>query len=136
MVPSKPMIRAPLARVFLALVRCRIRATTCQVEQVMIWEMMTGLIQLFIIEPFQVEMDRHLRYVGAPDVVMEQVADCAVTAMPTLAARIGSDPSWGAATVIRLWLGTTSYQTLLGDHAAVCGPAMAAAEPFLVQAID
>ena len=99
----------------------------------MIWEIVTGIVQLFIVEPFQKELDAHLRQVGAPAAVVQQVAGCAAAATPVLAERVAGDPLWGAATVIRLWLGTTSYEAVLGDQVAACGPALAAARPFLAE---
>ncbi|WP_191059234.1 hypothetical protein [Geminicoccus harenae] len=97
----------------------------------MVWDVLSALVRLFIIEPFQVELDEHLRRLGAPAAVVQEVASCASAAQPVLVERISGDPWWGVATVVRLWLGTTSYEAVLGDQVPACAPALRAAQPYL-----
>ncbi|WP_159718967.1 hypothetical protein [Geminicoccus flavidas] len=100
----------------------------------MIWDFVSALVRLFIIEPFQVEVDEHLRRLGAPTAVVQEVASCASAAQPVLVERISEDPWWGAATIVRLWLGTTSYEAVLGAQVPACVPALQAAQPYLQDA--
>jgi hypothetical protein len=51
-----------------------------------------------------------------------------------LVERISGDPWWGAATVVRLWLGTTSYEAVLGDQVPACEPVLRSAQPYLQKA--
>ncbi|WP_027132880.1 hypothetical protein [Geminicoccus roseus] len=100
----------------------------------MIWDFVAALVRLFVIEPFQADFDQQLSRLGAPAAVVQEVASCASAAQPVLIERIGNDPWWGAATIVRLWIGTTSYEAVLGDQVPACAPALKAAQPFLQDA--
>jgi hypothetical protein len=48
-----------------------------------------------------------------------------------LAERTMAEPSWAAATVVRLWMETATLETVLGDIDTECKQAFQAARPFL-----
>lgn len=89
------------------------------------------LFTTFVVEPFQTELNQKLAAAQAPPAVVAQISECAKIAIPILADRAMSAPWWGASTVISVWVGTTSPESVLSDAAPVCGSAVQAARPFL-----
>lgn len=97
----------------------------------MIRDFMIFLFTTFIVEPFQAEFNQVLASTQAPPAIVAEVAQCASIATPVLADRAMSDPWWGAMTVIGVWIGSTSPESVLTDAAPACGSAVQAARPFL-----
>ncbi len=97
----------------------------------MIRDFLIFLFTTLVVEPFQAELNEKLAAAQAPPAVVAEISQCARTATPILADRAMSDPWWGASTVIRVWVGTTSPESVLTDAAPACGPAVRAARPFL-----
>jgi hypothetical protein len=89
------------------------------------------VINLFVVEPFQAEINARLAKSQAPQAVISQVRSCASTALPILVDRASADPWWGITTILRVRLGTTPPEALLIGAAPSCGPAMQAARSYL-----
>jgi hypothetical protein len=89
------------------------------------------LVSLFLVEPFQAEMRERLAAARVPREVVQQVLQCGRVATPVLSERVMADPWWGATTVVRVWAGATTAETVVGEAVPACGPALRAVRPFL-----
>ncbi|WP_119459458.1 hypothetical protein [Rhodospirillaceae bacterium SYSU D60014] len=89
------------------------------------------LVNLFVVEPFQEELNGRLAQVGAPQAVVSEVASCASTALPILVERVSSDPWWGTSTIFRIWIGNTTSAVVLGQTVPTCETAIETARPYL-----
>ncbi|HEX7074998.1 MAG TPA: hypothetical protein VF226_13235 [Hyphomicrobiaceae bacterium] len=89
------------------------------------------LVNLFVVEPFQEELNGRLAQVGAPQAVVSEVAGCASVALPILVERVSSDPWWGTATIVRIWIGSTTPVVILGQTVPTCKTAIETARPYL-----
>jgi hypothetical protein len=89
------------------------------------------LVNLFVVEPFQGELNGRLAEVGAPQAVTSEVASCASAALPILVERVSSDPWWGTATIVRIWVGSTTTGVVLGQTVPTCKTAIEMARPYL-----
>lgn len=105
--------------------------TICREEAAMIRDLFVFVLNIFVLEPFQAEISQRLGRLGAPPAVVREVMSCASAAQPVLVERFSNDPFWAAGTVLRLWLGTRTYQAVLRDEVPACGPALSAAQPYL-----
>jgi hypothetical protein len=97
----------------------------------MIRDFIVFVLNIFVLEPFQVEISQRLDRLGAPPAVIRDVMNCASAAQPVLVQRFSDDPMWAAGTVLRLWLGTRTYQDVLRAEVPACAPALGAAQPYL-----
>ena len=89
------------------------------------------LVSLFVVEPFQDELNGGLARVAAPQAVISEVASCTSTALPILIERVSSDPWWGTATIVRIWVGSTTSGAVLGQTVPTCKTAIEMARPYL-----
>ena len=97
----------------------------------MIEDIIVSLVSFFVVEPLQTDLADKLTAARAPQAVIAQVSQCARAATPVLAEQVTVDPWWGVATIAQIWIGTTSPETILGEAAPSCAPALQAARPFL-----
>ncbi|NKC32481.1 hypothetical protein [Falsiroseomonas selenitidurans] len=97
----------------------------------MIGELVAWLVLTFLVGPMQADLRDRLLAAQAPPAVLAQLAVCASGAAPALVQRAGEDPWWGVTTAIRAWIGTLPPEDVLADATPGCGPAVAAARPFL-----
>lgn len=97
----------------------------------MLRDLLLWAVAVFVVQPYQAELEEKLAAVRAPRAVMEAVADCASTAIPALADRAASDPWWAAVTGLKVWTGFIPPEAVLRDAAPACGPAMEAVRPYL-----
>jgi hypothetical protein len=96
-----------------------------------IQDIITSLVSFFVIEPLQTELADRLAAARAPQAVIAQVSQCASTATPVLVERVAADPWWAVATTAQIWAGMTDPETVLGEVAPSCAPALQVARPFL-----
>jgi hypothetical protein len=96
-----------------------------------IQDIIISIVSFFVVEPLQTGLADKLAAAGAPQTVIAQVSQCARAATPALAERVTSDPWWAVATTAQIWSGTTSPETVLGEAAPSCAPALQTARPFL-----
>ena len=89
------------------------------------------LVVTFLLNPFGADLQSRMAAAQAPAAVVQGVTQCAAAAGPALIDRASGDPLWAISTVVGTWIGTTSPEAVLRDAAPGCGPAMAAARPFL-----
>jgi hypothetical protein len=99
----------------------------------MIRDFFIYLLTMFVVEPFQAEINQALAARGAPPEVVQQVTQCVNTAPPALADKAAGDWWWGASTVVSVWLGRTTADAVLTQAVPICGPAIAAARSALGQ---
>ncbi len=90
----------------------------------MIGDLIAFLVATFLVGPLQSTLAEQLADARAPVAVVQQVEACA------LVERAAGDPWWAISTAFGAWIGTTSPVAVLADTSA-CGPALAAARPFL-----
>jgi hypothetical protein len=96
-----------------------------------IQDIIVSLVSFFVVELLQTELSDKLAAARAVQAVISQVSQCARAATPVLAERVTSDPWWGVATTARTWAGTTAPETVLGEAAPSCAPALQAVRPSL-----
>jgi hypothetical protein len=94
-------------------------------------DLIAFFVAIFLVGPLEAEVTSRLEAARAPAAVVRGVADCAAAAAPALLERATSDPWWAVRTSLGAWTGWTSPEAVLRDAAPGCGPAMAAARPFL-----
>lgn len=92
------------------------------------------LVTTFVVEPFQAELNQKLSTAQAPPAIISEVSECAKIAIPILADRAMSAPWWGASTMISVWIGTISPESVLTNAAPVCESAVRAVRPYLAAA--
>ncbi|GEO19106.1 hypothetical protein MAE02_68020 [Microvirga aerophila] len=97
----------------------------------MIQDIIVSLVSFFVVELLQTELSDKPAAARALQAVITQASQCARAASPVLADRVTSDPWWGVATTAQIWSGTTSPETVLGESAPSCAPALQAVRPFL-----
>jgi hypothetical protein len=97
----------------------------------MIGDLIAFLVATFLVGPLQSTLVGQLAEGRAPAAVVQQVEACATAALPALVERAGNEPWWAVTTAFGAWVGTTSPAAVLAGAAPSCGPAMAAARPFL-----
>jgi hypothetical protein len=97
----------------------------------MIGDLIAFLVATFLVGPLQSTLVGQLADGRAPAAVVQQVEACATAALPALVERAGHEPWWAMRTAFGAWIGTTSPVAVLTGAAPACGPAMAAARPFL-----
>ena len=97
----------------------------------MLHDLFAWFIAVFLLNPLQAEIQSRLESARAPAAVVQEVTRCASVAAPALTDRAVGDPWWAISTAVGTWIGTTSPEAVLRDAAPACGPAMAAARPFL-----
>ena len=96
------------------------------------YDLIALLVSLILMQPLQAGIEERLEAARAPQAVVQQVAQCAAAATPASVDRAWSDPWWAVTTVVGVWVGTASSESVLSEAApAPCGPAIAAARPFL-----
>jgi hypothetical protein len=94
-------------------------------------DIIAWLVSLLVLEPLEGRLAEKLQAARVPEAVVAQVQDCTRTAAPVIANRIMTDPFWGVQTAVRVWIGTTSPDVVLGDAVPACQPVIEAAQPFL-----
>ncbi len=94
-------------------------------------DLIAFLVSFFLIGPLEEEMTSRLQAARAPAAVVRGVADCASAAAPALLDRAAADPWWAIRTSLGAWIGWLPPEAVLRDAAPACGPAIAAARPFL-----
>jgi hypothetical protein len=94
-------------------------------------DFVSWLVASFVIAPLQASLNETLTAARAPAATLSLVADCAAAATPALAARAAQEPVWLMQTAFGVWIGSLRPEAVLGDAAPACGPAVAAARPFL-----
>src|SRR5215213_7673595 len=94
-------------------------------------DLIAALISFFLIEPLQAQVADKLAAARAPQAVLAAVAACARAARPVIVDRATSDPAWAVSSVVQVWIGSASPETILADAAPACRPAIEAARPFL-----
>lgn len=94
-------------------------------------DLIASLVAIFLLNPLQASVQGRLEAARAPQAVIRQVTECGTAAAPVLVQRATADPWWAFTTAIGTWIGTTRPEAVLRDAAPACGPAMAAARPFL-----
>jgi hypothetical protein len=97
----------------------------------MIGDIIAFLVATFLVGPLQSTLVWQLADGRAPAAVVQQVEACATAALPALVERASNEPWWAMTTAFGAWIGTTSPEAVLTGAAPSCGPAMAAARPFL-----
>jgi 4-hydroxy-3-methylbut-2-enyl diphosphate reductase IspH len=97
----------------------------------MFYDLIAALISFFLVGPMQSDLRDRLAEARAPAAVVQQVVECATAATPVLATRGVQDPWWALTTTLGIWVGTSTPEAVLREAAPGCGPAMAAARPFL-----
>ncbi|WP_342642769.1 hypothetical protein [Rhodoligotrophos ferricapiens] len=97
----------------------------------MLGELVAFLINLFIVEPIQTEFTSRLERLGAPPQVMQELTSCARAAQPVLVDTYSNDPVSGLWTVLSLWTGMTSFDTVLRQEVPACAGALDRARPYL-----
>jgi hypothetical protein len=97
----------------------------------MLHDLIAWFVAVFLIGPLQSEVQSRLEAARAPSAVVSAVTECATAATPRLVERASADPLWAVGTAFSTWIGTTSPEAVLREAAPSCGPAMAAARPFL-----
>ena len=97
----------------------------------MIGDLIAFLVATFLVGPLQSTLVGQLADGRAPVAVVQQVEACAAAALPALVERAASEPWWAITTAFGAWVGTTSPVAVLTGAAPSCGPALAAAQPFL-----
>ena len=97
----------------------------------MIRDFFLSLVSMFIVQPFEAELNKKLASVQAPQAVMQQVRACATTAGPALATRAGRDVWWATSTIIGVAVGVTDPQTVISDASPECAAVLAAVRPIL-----
>jgi hypothetical protein len=107
------------------------RRTPADHVRSMFSDLIALLVSVFLIGPLEAEVTSRLEASRAPAAVVRGVADCATAAAPALLERATADPWWAVRTAVGAWTGWTSPEVVLRDAAPSCGPAMAAARPFL-----
>jgi hypothetical protein len=96
-----------------------------------IGDIIAFLVATFLVGPLQSTLVGQLADGRAPTAVVQQVEACATAALPALVERAAGDPWWAVSTAFGAWIGTTSPVAVLTGAVPSCGPAMAAARPFL-----
>jgi hypothetical protein len=94
-------------------------------------DLIAWLVSAFLLGPLQASLAEALVAAQAPAATVSAVADCANAAAPAIITRAAAEPVWLVQGVFGLWIGTLRPETLLGDAAPACAPALAAARPFL-----
>jgi hypothetical protein len=94
-------------------------------------EFISMLVSFFLTGPLQAGISEKLAAARAPQAIVTQMADCARDAAPALLERAMSDPWWAATSSFSVWTGMARPETILVEAAPGCGPAVAAARPFL-----
>ncbi len=89
------------------------------------------LVSFFLTGPIQAELSEKLAAARAPQAIVAPLVDCARDAAPALLSRATSDPWWAATSAVKVWTGFASPESLLGEAAPACKPALDAALPFL-----
>lgn len=97
----------------------------------MLHDLIAWFVAVFLLNPLQAEIQSQLEASRAPVAVVQQVTQCVSAAAPALIDRAVGDPWWAISTAAGTWIGTTTPDGVLRDAAPGCGPAMAAARPFL-----
>lgn len=99
----------------------------------MIRDFIISIFTLFVIDPFQAELDRRLIDARAPVEVVREVTACARAATPVLAERAMGDWWWGVTTTIGVAIGVTAPETVLRETTPACERAIALARPYLIR---
>jgi hypothetical protein len=99
-------------------------------------EFLIAVITALLIQPLQDGIATKLEAARAPQAVVAELASCAQTAAPQLIDRATSDPVWATVSAVRLAVGWVRPEALLVEAAPGCGPAAAAAQPFLSEASE
>jgi hypothetical protein len=89
------------------------------------------LVATFLLGPIQADIAGRMAAARAPASLVQQVGDCATEAAPRLITRTAEDPIWAISQAFAIWAGTARAEAVLGEAAPACGPALAAARPFL-----
>ncbi len=97
----------------------------------MIEALVSWLIATFLLGPLQADLAERLDAARAPAAVVQQVARCAGEAAPLLVERAAADPVWAVGTVLRVWVGAASPESVLGEATPGCASALDAARPFM-----
>jgi hypothetical protein len=98
-------------------------ALLAEAKSEMLNNIISSLIQLLVVGPFEAEINDRLASARAPTSIIAQVKDCASAALPNLARRTSDDPWWIVTTVAGIWFGRTSPETVMTEAAPVCGEA-------------
>lgn len=97
----------------------------------MIRDFILSLVSMFIVQPFEAEVNRKLVAAQAPQAVIQQVRACAISAVPALATRASGDIWWAATTIVGVAVGMTDPQTVISEASPECVSAIAAIKPVL-----
>ncbi len=94
-------------------------------------ELIAALVAFLIVDPLKAELAEKLGAARVPQTIVREVVACAQDATPVVVQRLGSDPLWAAGAVIRVWAGLAPPETVLGEAAPACRPALDRARPYL-----
>ncbi|MEN3953508.1 hypothetical protein [Iodidimonas sp. SYSU 1G8] len=88
-----------------------------------------SMLSIFVLEPFQAELSETLA--SAPREVIAQVTTCLGEAPAALSERVSERWGWSAATALGVAFGMTSAESVVAEVVPSCGPAIAAARPYM-----
>lgn len=97
----------------------------------MIRDFFLSLVSMFIVQPFETELNQRLTALQAPPAVIQQVRACAAIAAPALATRATGDFWWATSTIIGVAAGMTDPQAVIAEASPECAEALVAVRPIL-----
>jgi hypothetical protein len=97
----------------------------------MVTDFVARLIAMFVVDPFQAELESMIKAAGAPVEVVQQVRACAVDAPPILYRKAADDMWWATQTVITVGIGWRSVEDVVAETGPSCATAVAMMRPFL-----
>ncbi len=97
----------------------------------MINDLVMYLVSIFIIEPFDAKISDSLQTAQAPAAVVEQLSGCLAAAPVVLADKVRGDWGWAVGAAVKVAVGLDSVEAVVTGAVPECGPALAAARPYL-----
>jgi len=86
----------------------------------MIAEIVAVVLNLLVVEPLTKQVQDRLTAAGASRETLDWIAECGRTAPPLVAERALSEPVWAVETVIKVWLGSASAESVLAELSPSC----------------
>ncbi len=94
-------------------------------------DIILALISFFLVDPFQAEMNERIAAANVPAEIVQQVGECAGVAAPALVERVSNDPWWGVTSVVWVWVGASTAESVVAEAVPACQPALTAVQPYL-----
>lgn len=99
----------------------------------MLSALLSGLLQILVVDPLTAEVEETLRRAKAPLEIIAQVETCVAEGAPALVKQVGESPAHGVSLLLDVWLDRITAEDMITKAAPSCAPVVEAARPYLRQ---